>query len=146
MKFFIDCKTISEAKEVYRKLAKVFHPDKGGDAELFRELQKQHDEWSPQMNMYTPNNMGNWRSSIFQYNPNIPTDLSKDNVDKNKINDIENELFVLKKLSQERYETMERLRCEKVDLFLENRSLEILLKKEQNKSLWEHIKDWWNNE
>lgn len=43
MKFFIDCTTKEQAKEVYRQLAKHFHPDKGGDPKLFQELQQQWD-------------------------------------------------------------------------------------------------------
>lgn len=45
MKFFIDCKDKEEAKIVYRRLVKCFHPDKGGSNELMIELQKQYDNF-----------------------------------------------------------------------------------------------------
>lgn len=45
MKFFSDCKSENEKKTIYRKLAKCFHPDKGGSVELMVELKKQYDEW-----------------------------------------------------------------------------------------------------
>lgn len=35
--------TISEVKKAYRKLALQNHPDKGGDAEKFREIQEAHE-------------------------------------------------------------------------------------------------------
>ncbi len=47
MNFFSQCKTKEEVKVVYRRLAKAFHPDKGGEAALMMELQKQFDEWQP---------------------------------------------------------------------------------------------------
>lgn len=46
MDFFVDCKSPEELKNRFRKLSKCFHPDKGGDTELFMELKKQHDSWS----------------------------------------------------------------------------------------------------
>lgn len=45
MKFFTDCRTKEELKKTFNKLAKCFHPDKGGNSELMIELQKQYDEW-----------------------------------------------------------------------------------------------------
>lgn len=54
MKFFVDCQSEKEVKDLYRKLAKLFHPDKGGDKELMISLQKQYDEWgSVQPAQYT---------------------------------------------------------------------------------------------
>ena len=35
---FRDCKTIEELKSLYKKLSKKYHPDLGGDTELFKEL------------------------------------------------------------------------------------------------------------
>lgn len=38
MKYFINCKTLQEAKELYRTLAKENHPDKGGDTSIMQEI------------------------------------------------------------------------------------------------------------
>lgn len=59
MKFFIDCKDTDEAKVIYRKLAKLFHPDKGGSNELMIELQSQYDKFTPHTDI---------SHSPFQYN------------------------------------------------------------------------------
>lgn len=45
MRFFTDCKTQEEAKAIYRKWAKVLHPDKGGDPDLMAKLKGQYDDY-----------------------------------------------------------------------------------------------------
>jgi len=45
--FFSKCQTQEEAKKVFKKLCKYFHPDRGGDDELIIELYKQYDAWKP---------------------------------------------------------------------------------------------------
>ena len=59
MKFFVDCQTEKEVKDLYRKLAKLFHTDKGGDKEIMLELQGQYNSWSasnePSSTRYTFN-------------------------------------------------------------------------------------------
>jgi len=66
MKFFTDCKTPEEAKATFRKLAKFFHPDKGGSIDLIIELQKQYNEWPNHQNVQYDqfNTIGNrmWRN------------------------------------------------------------------------------------
>jgi curved DNA-binding protein CbpA len=47
MNYFDNCKTVEEVKTTYRDLAKAHHPDKGGDAKLFIEIQRQYDVWRP---------------------------------------------------------------------------------------------------
>lgn len=47
MDFFSQCQTKEDAKKVFKKLCKFFHPDKGGDDELMIELKKQYDGWNP---------------------------------------------------------------------------------------------------
>jgi len=54
MKFFTDCTTQEEAKKLYHKLAKLFHPDKGGDNEMMIELKKQYDAWDSHSYQNTP--------------------------------------------------------------------------------------------
>lgn len=41
--YFANCHTPAEVKLMYRKLAMVMHPDKGGSAADFRELKSQYD-------------------------------------------------------------------------------------------------------
>lgn len=43
MKFFIEVKTIEEAKQLYRNLAKLHHPDKGGDVEMMKAINAEYD-------------------------------------------------------------------------------------------------------
>lgn len=39
--FFENCRTAEEAKVLYRKLAKQYHPDNGGDPETMKEINAQ---------------------------------------------------------------------------------------------------------
>jgi chromosome segregation ATPase len=43
MDFFNECTTLKERKALFWKLSKLFHPDMGGDAELFQRLKSQYD-------------------------------------------------------------------------------------------------------
>jgi len=45
MRFFSDCKNVDEAKLIYHRLAKLFHPDHGGDNEMMSMLTAQYDEF-----------------------------------------------------------------------------------------------------
>lgn len=64
MKFFHGCTSEEEAKKTYHKLAKCFHPDKGGSTELMTELTRQYETWNhPTLDhkpfqTFTPNNFG----------------------------------------------------------------------------------------
>lgn len=69
MKFFYGCTNEKEAKEIYRKLAKCFHPDKGGSDDLMIELKKQYDNWDEPVvsnsgGMFTPNNFGRYSNGL----------------------------------------------------------------------------------
>ena len=46
MDFFSACLGEDQVKETYRKLAMAFHPDRGGDPALMKELQKQYEFWA----------------------------------------------------------------------------------------------------
>ncbi len=48
MNFFSNCKSSEDAKEIFRKLSKCFHPDKGGNVDLMAELNKQYENWEGQ--------------------------------------------------------------------------------------------------
>jgi len=41
--YFANCGTFDQLKQEYRKLAMKHHPDKGGDAEIFKEIVNQYE-------------------------------------------------------------------------------------------------------
>jgi hypothetical protein len=43
-KFFKDCKTVSEVKQLYRELCKTHHPDKGGDNAIMQIINAQYTQ------------------------------------------------------------------------------------------------------
>lgn len=45
MPYFYECKTAEEAKAKYKELAKKLHPDKGGSAQAFKEMQAEYDRF-----------------------------------------------------------------------------------------------------
>lgn len=59
MMFFSECKTKQEAKELFRKLAKQYHPDKGGSPEIMHNLLKQYEEFEEIKN-HSNYNKSNW--------------------------------------------------------------------------------------
>ena len=46
-KYFEQCSTLDEAKALYKKLAFMLHPDKGGDTAEFQEMQNQFEKFTP---------------------------------------------------------------------------------------------------
>lgn len=42
MKWFNECKTVDEVKATYKKLAKEYHPDLGGDTATIQEINKEY--------------------------------------------------------------------------------------------------------
>lgn len=50
MPYFHDCTTKEEAKKKHKKLVKELHPDKGGDALKFKEMQNEFDNFSEHKN------------------------------------------------------------------------------------------------
>lgn len=42
MKWFNDCQTLEEVKALYKKLAKQYHPDLGGDTLTMQEINKEY--------------------------------------------------------------------------------------------------------
>lgn len=44
MKYFTNCKTIEEAKKLYRRLAMENHPDRGGDLDTMKAINAEYDE------------------------------------------------------------------------------------------------------
>ena len=47
MNYFKDCKTLDEAKKHYWELAKIHHPDMGGDKANFQEILNQFQSYRP---------------------------------------------------------------------------------------------------
>lgn len=45
MHYFYECKTKDQAKAKYKKLAKELHPDKGGSAQAFKDMQAEYDRF-----------------------------------------------------------------------------------------------------
>lgn len=45
MKYFTNCKTIEEAKKLYRRLAMENHPDRGGDLDTMKAVNAEYDEF-----------------------------------------------------------------------------------------------------
>jgi len=44
MHYFSGCKNIEEVKDRYKKWSKILHPDLGGNADHFKEMQGQYNE------------------------------------------------------------------------------------------------------
>lgn len=42
MKWFNDCQTLDEVKAYYKKLAKQYHPDLGGDTDTMQEINREY--------------------------------------------------------------------------------------------------------
>ena len=45
MKYFTNCKTIEEAKKLYRRLAMENHPDRGGDLDTMKAINAEYDDF-----------------------------------------------------------------------------------------------------
>lgn len=55
-----------EIKKAYRKLAHQHHPDKGGNAEKFKEISKAYQELSKNPSGYTASEPDPWNASDFK--------------------------------------------------------------------------------
>lgn len=71
MDFFTLCKNKTEAKSVFRKLSKCFHPDKGGQNDLMVELQKQFDAWTPKPKESIQTQENPYAKFSFEVNPRV---------------------------------------------------------------------------
>lgn len=47
-KFFQNCHTAEDGKKLYRELARKYHPDNGGNAELFKAMMAEFSTWFEQ--------------------------------------------------------------------------------------------------
>lgn len=44
-RFFQNCRTAEDGKKLYRELARKYHPDNGGDAEIFKQMMQEFTTW-----------------------------------------------------------------------------------------------------
>lgn len=44
-RFFQNCHTAEDGKKLYRELARKYHPDNGGDAEMFKAMMTEFSTW-----------------------------------------------------------------------------------------------------
>jgi curved DNA-binding protein CbpA len=68
MDFFNLCKDKDEAKKIYRQLCKQFHPDKGGDPELLKELIRQYEKFQPNASSGFQYRQSAYGSAGYQFN------------------------------------------------------------------------------
>lgn len=78
MKYFKNCKTIEEAKLLYKKLAKEFHPDmKGGSKEVFQEMESEYRNFlatsikEKQKDFFDKTEFVNYLKDFFKDNPEL---------------------------------------------------------------------------
>ncbi|SMG28831.1 hypothetical protein SAMN05661096_01750 [Marivirga sericea] len=62
--YFKDCNSLDEARKTYYRLAMNFHPDKGGDEELLKELANQFHSFRPKEFKYE-NEINDWSSQTY---------------------------------------------------------------------------------
>ena len=44
MRYFQNCRNLDELKKEYRRLSMIHHPDRGGDPEIMKAINAEHDE------------------------------------------------------------------------------------------------------
>lgn len=64
IKYFKDCTSLDEAKKLYWTLAKIHHPDKGGDEETFKEILNQFEAFKPFKEKFT-GEQDKWNSAEY---------------------------------------------------------------------------------
>jgi curved DNA-binding protein CbpA len=62
--YFMGCTSLDEARKMYYRLAMKFHPDKGGDEELFKDLVNQFHSFKPSQFKYEKE-FDDWSSQAF---------------------------------------------------------------------------------
>ena len=62
--YFNGCTTLDEARKIYYRLAMKFHPDRGGDEQLFKALANQFHAFRPSEVKYEKE-FNNWSSKAY---------------------------------------------------------------------------------
>ena len=63
--YFFGCETAEELKREFKKLAKQLHPDNGGSAEAFKEMQAQFSKLFERLkNVHTNKNGDKWEAVV----------------------------------------------------------------------------------
>lgn len=153
MRFFESCQNEKEVKEVYRKLAKCFHPDKGGNAELMVELEKQYADFK-KGNISYSGSFGYGSRPTFG-NVSFDHPLRQEIIAlKDKIRELEDRNVcswnsynesksVLEKRCEREYFRGRKEVCDEMFQSLENLEEENKkLKKELSKTFWHKFKEW----
>lgn len=68
MDIFCDCKNIDDAKALYRKLSKLYHPDTGGDKDLMMDLTKQYECFCGGQRTQRPSSSGGYEFNTINRN------------------------------------------------------------------------------
>lgn len=72
MNYFFDCATKEEAKAKYRKLAKEYHPDNGGNVQIMATITEQYDKFNKEFDLeYNQKKTFNFSSSEQAFKDNI---------------------------------------------------------------------------
>ena len=62
--YFETCETLDQAKKLYFELAKIHHPDKGGETATFQEILNQFEKFSPKTEKFA-GEREKWNSAEF---------------------------------------------------------------------------------
>jgi len=94
MDFFNDCKNDRERRSRYHKLAKLFHPDRGGDSEIMMELTRQYEGMPSHYEGYTPqsphyNRLYEYARDLFSANQDL---VHRTHVLRDRIKELEKQL------------------------------------------------------
>jgi len=109
MPYFYDCTTKEEARKRYLELCKKLHPDKGGNATEFKDMQAEYDRFDEPRYRFNTINPNQYNEQAFtgfnpfrsytNVNPNNPNEFSYESYFKtqNEIEQLKNQLAVLKR-------------------------------------------------
>ena len=137
MDFFSECNSAEDTKLLYHKLAKIFHPDRGGDKDMMAELNAQYDKWEPISTIQDDNRLHEARNTIARQDKQLTEYKSACNMYKKLYDELsynmQNERNMYNNSLQMRDRRIEKLQTETKDLEFELSSYE-------NMTIWQRIK------